>query len=165
MGLRPVQIRSALVQAHTNCTRRYQSQAAQEDCKAGVDLVEGALRARSPSLAGLRRQLGQIESMSAAGGLALFPLLVAGVIGVVASGLGSLLVRTLIPAPVPGDGFTVRWIDDKNVQNSLGFGAAFRSAFEYAQGLVGRYPVVEVVEVRQGNIVAITRVGQKTMFA
>jgi hypothetical protein len=81
--------------------------------------------------------------------------------GAIVGTLGTLIVQRLLPAPIAGDGFSVRWIDPLAGEKRADFGEheaeALQAAIDLAEG--GRKSV-QVVELRAGRIVNIQKAGQ-----
>ena len=107
----------------------------------------------------VKRDMGQVNG----GGIDVFALIITAMVGAAAGGIGSILASQLFPAPSPGDGFTVRWFDDENVESRLDFGQEFDKAFKRARVLRQRFPIVEVIEIREGRIRKVTRAGVGTV--
>jgi len=113
---------------------------------------------------GLDGRMGQDEEpLIEIGGVQILPLVVTGILSAVAGGLGTLFITRLFPTPSPGDGYTVRWFDEQNVERRLDFGDAFREAFERAKALAAKFPIVEVLEISQGRIISIQQAGKKAV--
>ena len=88
-------------------------------------------------------------------------LLMYSAIGAAAGAIGTLAIQRLLPAPVPGDGFSVRWYDPQWGEKRLDFGEDEKSALQRAITL-GQQKVtgVEVIEIRAGRVVRVQPAGQ-----
>ena len=95
-------------------------------------------------------------------------LLLGGIIGTIGGALGTLLMRLLIPIPIPGDGWAVRWIDaeDRSV-TLLSYGPDEAGALKKAIEIKARSPRadVAVVNVKQGIVTSIQKAGEPAVVA
>lgn len=85
--------------------------------------------------------------------------LIIGGLGTIVGAAGTLILQRILPEPKPGDGFTVRWLDNAGSEKRLDFGKDEKMALEKAVELAAKYAGVEVIEIRQGLVVGIQRAG------
>ena len=87
-------------------------------------------------------------------------VLLLGAAGAIAGTLGTILITRLLPAPSPGDGWTVRTILPDGSEKRVDFGEDEKAALQEAITLAPTAPSVAVIEIRNGRIVSIQPAGQ-----
>lgn len=90
----------------------------------------------------------------------LLEVIALGAAGAAAGALGTIFISRLLPAPRPGDGWSVRTIEADGSEKRIDFGENQAAALQEAISLAPTVPTVSVIEIRNGSIVSIQPAGQ-----
>jgi hypothetical protein len=102
--------------------------------------------------------MGDVSDLGQGGGVSVTTLVVTAVVSAAAGAIGTLLIERLLPAPAPGDGYSVRWLVNSPSPNVVDFGLDRDAAENFARSLRDTYPDVSIVEISAGRIMKIIRV-------